>query len=71
MMRWGLFQGSSLGNAAGDAYVRELDSLLLPEFADRVQRHVREFAADPDRLYVYLKGYLMLGQPQHVDLSQP
>ena len=67
LMRWGLYQGSSLGNAARDAYVRELDGRLLPEFADRIQRRVREHAADPERLYLFLKGYLMLGQPQHLD----
>ena len=32
-MRWGLYQGASIGNAARDAYMRELDSVLLPRVA--------------------------------------
>ena len=28
-MRWGLYQGGSIGNSARDAYVRELDGMLL------------------------------------------
>ena len=35
-MRWGLYQGNSLGNAARDAYARELDGALLPQVAARI-----------------------------------
>ena len=37
-MRWGLYQGASVGNSARDAYLRELDSIVLPRFAARVRR---------------------------------
>ena len=37
-MRWGLYQGRSIGNAARDAYVRELDGALLPQVAAHSQR---------------------------------
>jgi type VI secretion system protein ImpL len=66
-MRWGLYQGASVGNSARDAYLRELDGLLLPRFAARVKQRLVGYGAEPAKLYVYLKGYLMLGQPQHLD----
>jgi len=66
-MRWGLFQGTSIGNAARDAYLRELDGILLPRFAARVKQRVIEYARDPETLYIYLKAYLMLGEPSHLD----
>src|SRR5262249_39991984 len=63
-MRWGLYQGNAIGNAARDAYVRELDSILLPRFGNRVRQHMIEYASEPEKLYVYLKAYLMLGEPK-------
>ena len=66
-MRWGLYQGSAFGNAARDAYVRELDGALLPRVAARMKERLIEYAAEPERLYEYLKAYLMLGLPQHLD----
>jgi type VI secretion system protein ImpL len=69
-MRWGLYQGNSLGNAAGDAYARELDGALLPEVADRIKRRLGEYGAEPEKLYEYLKAYLMLDNPSHLDKQQ-
>jgi type VI secretion system protein ImpL len=66
-MRWGLYQGSSLAAAAEDAYARELDGSLLPNVADRFRQRLLEYAAQPETLYEYLKGYLMLGYPEHMD----
>ena len=66
-MRWGLYQGGSVGNSARDAYLRELDSILLPRFAARVKQHLVEYGSEPEKLYVYLKAYLMLGEPRHLD----
>jgi type VI secretion system protein ImpL len=63
-MRWGLYQGSSVGNAARDAYVRELDGTLLPRVAARIEERLVEFAPQPEKLYEYLKAYLMLGEPK-------
>jgi type VI secretion system protein ImpL len=66
-MRWGLYQGASVGNAARDAYQRELDSIVLPRFAARVKQHLVGYGSEPEKLYFYLKGYLMLGEPRHLD----
>jgi len=66
-MRWGLYEGRSLGNAARDAYVRELDSILLPRFATELQSKLVKYATDPQNLYIYFKGYLMLGEPKNLD----
>jgi type VI secretion system protein ImpL len=63
-MRWGLYQGTSIGNAARDAYVRELDETLLPRVAARIEERLVEFAPQPEKLYEYLKAYLMLGEPK-------
>jgi type VI secretion system protein ImpL len=65
-MRWGLFQGDSVGTAARDAYIRELDGLLLPRFAARLRQRVSESVTQPQKLFLYLKGYLMLGNPGHL-----
>jgi type VI secretion system protein ImpL len=66
-MRWGLYQGTAIGNSARDAYLRELDSVLLPRFGARVRQHVIDYAGDPEKLYYYLKAYLMLGEPKRLD----
>src|SRR4029078_7111070 len=63
-MRWGLYQGNSIGNAARDAYVRALDATLLPRVARSMEERFVEFASQPEKLYEYLKAYLMLGDPK-------
>ena len=67
MMRWGLYQGTSVGNAARGAYQRELDGILLPRFAARVKQRLIEHGSEPEKAYLYLKAYLMLGEPKHLD----
>ena len=69
-MRWGLFQGRSLGDAARDAYARELDGALLPHIATRFRDRLIQYAPQPERLYPYLKAYLMLGSPEHLQKQQ-
>ena len=69
-MRWGLYQGASLGNAARDAYVRELDGALLPRWPARIEARLIEYAPEPEKLYDYLKAYLMLGDPERLDKEQ-
>jgi type VI secretion system protein ImpL len=66
-MRWGLFQGSSLGDAASDAYVRELEGVLLPRFAARMKQRLTDSSTSPENLYTYLKAYLMLDDRNHFD----
>ena len=69
-MSWGLFQGTSLGDAARDAYSRELDGALLPHIAARFRERLIQYAPEPERLYAYLKAYLMLGYPEHLNKEQ-
>ena len=69
-MRWGLFQGNSLGNAARDAYMRELDGALLPQVAARIKERLLDYVPEPEKLYEYLKAYLMLGEPEHLNKDQ-
>jgi type VI secretion system protein ImpL len=69
-MRWGLYQGRSLTNAADDAYVRELNARLLPAVAEHFHSRLVGFADEPQKLYEYLKAYLMLGQPEHLDVTE-
>ncbi|HEY0686692.1 MAG TPA: type VI secretion system membrane subunit TssM [Steroidobacter sp.] len=66
-MRVGLYQGNTLGGAAREAYLRELNNVLLPVMAARFAEQVRASVAVPDRLYEYLKAYLMLGDAEHRD----
>ena len=66
-MRWGLYQGGALGDAARAAYSRELNGALLPTLAGRIQQRIVDFAAEPEKVYLYLKAYLMLNLPEHLD----
>lgn len=66
-MRWGLYQGHSLGNAARDAYLLELDSSLLQFLAARLRQRVIQYGSEPEKLYEYLKAYLMLEKPERLD----
>ena len=67
LTRWGLYEGRAIGNSARDAYVRELDSILLPRFATEIRSRMIQYAPDPLKLFQYFKGYLMLGEPQYLD----
>ena len=35
--------------------------------AARIKQRLDEYATEPEQLYIYLKAYLMLGEPQHLD----
>jgi type VI secretion system protein ImpL len=67
LMRFGLFQGGALMKQVHGAYLRELDGSLLPGAGVRFREGLNASANDPQELYGYLKGYLMLGQPEHLD----
>ena len=69
-MRWGLYQGSSLGNAARDAYSRELAGVLLPQVTSRIEQRLASYSSEPEKLYEYFKAYLMLGDPKRLDKRQ-
>lgn len=66
-MRMGLYRGGSLGEAARDAYVREDNGILPPFLSDRFEQELPGSVATPDRLYEFLKGYLMLADASHRD----
>ncbi|MGH8176808.1 MAG: type VI secretion system membrane subunit TssM [Steroidobacter sp.] len=69
-MRWGLYQGRSMANTAQDAYVRELNAGLAPAVIEHFANRLASFAGEPDKLYEYLKAYVMLGAPEHLDPAQ-
>jgi type VI secretion system protein ImpL len=66
-MRAGLYRGGEIGSEARDAYTRELNATLVPVLAGRFTQMLQASVATPDRLYAYLKGYLMLGSASHRD----
>ena len=65
-MRAGLYRGGSLTSAARDAYLRELNASLAPALAVAVHDRIMPLASQPDKLYEYLKVYLMLGDPERL-----
>ncbi len=65
-MRAGLYQGGSLAEAAQDAYLRELNTSLAPAMATAVHDRLLSLASEPDKLYEYLKVYLMLANPERL-----
>ena len=68
-MRAGLYRGRSLGTAAREAYLRELNGVLPGVLGARFATQLAANESAPDRLYEYLKGYLMLAGPEHRDLD--
>ncbi len=69
-MRWGLYQGGAVGDAARAAYLRELDAALLPGVKARIEDRLRGNVPEAEKLFHYLKAYLMLGQPEHFRKEQ-
>ncbi|MGH8642938.1 MAG: type VI secretion system membrane subunit TssM [Gammaproteobacteria bacterium] len=63
-MRLGLYQGSALGEEANDAYVRELNRILLPLVARHIEQQMGQQRTDPELLFETLKTYLMLGDTE-------
>lgn len=69
-LRWGLYTGSSIGHAADDGYRRTLNGLLLPKVVVLFKQRLYDYAGEPEKLYEYLKAYLMLGDPRRLDKAQ-
>jgi type VI secretion system protein ImpL len=65
----GLRQTRALDATARRAYLRELNRLLAPRLAAALARSLRAAQGQTDPTYAALKGYLMLGQPQHLDAA--
>jgi type VI secretion system protein ImpL len=66
-MGWGLYEGNSIGDAAREAYSRELNGVLLRTLKERFEAALRQHVSNPQALFLYLKGYLMLGAPERLD----
>ena len=66
-MRAGLYRGGAIGDEARAAYTRDLNATLVPVLRTRFEQALQANVAAPDRLYEYLKGYLMLGSAEHRD----
>lgn len=66
-MRLWLYQGKAVNEAAQDAYQRELNALLRPRVAMRIEELLRGAAGNPDAQYHLLKLYLMLGEPDRLE----
>jgi len=69
-MRWGLYTGSSIAEATRDAYSRSLNGLLLPRIAELFRQRLERYGREPEKLYEYLKAYLMLGGKGPLDKVQ-
>lgn len=69
-MRWGLYQGGAISGALEQARIRELNAVLLPGVVAQMRDGLKASASDPQALYYYLKGYLMLGDARHLDPAQ-
>ena len=69
-MHAGLYQGRALREAAGDAYARELNAVVVPALARLFEQRIEALVGEPDKLYEYLKGYLMIGSPERLQPEQ-
>ncbi|MGO9992891.1 MAG: type VI secretion system membrane subunit TssM [Steroidobacteraceae bacterium] len=70
LMRFGLYQGKRMSAAAEDAYFREMNLSLGPAVAQHLAGRIAASGSAPDRLYEYLKAYLMLVDPKRLDAAQ-
>ncbi|MGH8217754.1 MAG: type VI secretion system membrane subunit TssM [Steroidobacteraceae bacterium] len=68
-MRAALYRGGSIGEEAREAYLRDLNAVLVPALRAQFERALQANVASPERLYEYLKAYLMLGDGKHRDQS--
>jgi type VI secretion system protein ImpL len=65
-MKWGLYQARAINTSARGAYDREVDSVLLTQFGARMEEGVHASAADPERLFDYVKAYKILREPKYL-----
>ena len=65
----GLRQAIALDEAARRTYLHEANRLLAPRVAAILEQMLRNANGDTDLTYAALKGYLMLGQPEHRDAA--
>jgi type VI secretion system protein ImpL len=65
----GLFQGGKLSAAADQAYHRLLAQTLAPLLANRMSTALKQSGANPVLQYENLKAYVMLREPDRLDLA--
>jgi type VI secretion system protein ImpL len=65
-MRLGLFQGETVGAVAAGAYRRELNDSYVRYLIARFKQRIQASESDPAWIYLYLKGLLLLGHPEHL-----
>ncbi len=68
-MTWGLYQGTSLSNEAGQTYRAGLNQYLLPRLLLRLEEQLQGNMQNPELLYAGLKVYLMLGLQGPMDTN--
>ena len=66
-LKWGLFQGDKLDDAALVAYRRMLSEGLAPLLSRRIEEMLRQPPATPELQFETLKAYLMLFDRDHLD----
>jgi len=64
---YGLFVGNKLATQADRAYQRALKDAFLPRMALALEAQMGRSLNEPERLYEWLKAYLMLYADKHVD----
>ncbi len=66
-MRLWLYQGDAMGNAATDAYLREMNGGFISVLVQRLEEQLSGSASDSEFQYEALKTYLMLGNPERME----
>lgn len=66
LMGLGLSMESTVADSARDAYGMQARSSVVPVVERRLEDRLSSLGADPDRLYEYLRAYLMLAEPDRI-----
>jgi len=69
LMGMGLYQGFKLGDATRRAYSRTLQQFLLPHIKERLEDGMLDNSVEPEDLRNLLSVYLMLGDPEALDIK--
>ncbi|MEJ2693701.1 MAG: ImcF-related family protein [Candidatus Thiodiazotropha sp.] len=66
-MRFWLYQGDALADAARDAYIRNMNTKFMPLIAEALEQQLQGSEGNPELKYETLKTYLMLANPEYLD----
>lgn len=67
---WGLYQRHAVQSQLEQAKARQTNALLVPAMSAQLRRGMQRSAAEPQALYYYLKGYLMLADSSHLNPAE-